>query len=123
MRKNDSLIFFGEIQYFECQSLSKEASPIVFTFTPCGNAKTLEFMKWLGIHIPRWLENELVHSNDMLEKSVDLCEEVFQGLWSYTQEKGIPMGVNIESVSTRKVEIEAASELVRRVRKTLKQSL
>ncbi len=26
-------------------------APILFTLTPCGSAKTLQFMKWLGISI------------------------------------------------------------------------
>lgn len=33
--------------------------PIIITFSPCGSAKTMSFMKWLGIAFPRWLENEL----------------------------------------------------------------
>ncbi len=33
--------------------------PVVLTFSPCGSVRTLEFMKWLGISFPRWLENEL----------------------------------------------------------------
>ena len=48
--------------------------PIIFTLTPCGSLKTLQFMKWLGISIPRWLENELVHSHDILDESVKVSE-------------------------------------------------
>ena len=42
--------------------------PVVLTFSPCGSVRTLEFMKWLGISFPRWLENELRHSADTLER-------------------------------------------------------
>jgi 5,10-methylenetetrahydrofolate reductase len=91
--------------------------PIIFTLTPCGSLKTLQFMKWLGISIPRWLENELVHSNDILDESVKVSEQSWRDLKSFADEKGIPIGCNIESVSIRKVEIDASIELLRRISK------
>lgn len=89
--------------------------PILFTFTPCGSQKTLQFMKWLGISIPKWLENELVHAKDILQQSVDFAEQNWLELQHFASEKGIPVGCNIESVAVRKVEIEASIELIRRV--------
>jgi hypothetical protein len=88
---------------------------VVFTFSPCGSVRTLEFMKWLGIAFPRWLENELRHSTDTLERSVDLCERVFVDVQEYAREKGLPIGVNVESVSIRKAEVDASVELFRRL--------
>lgn len=90
-------------------------APIIFTLTPCGSVKTLQFMKWLGISIPRWLENELTQSEDILQKSVHFSEQSFRELQSFAAEKNIPIGCNIESVAVRKVEIEASIELLRRV--------
>ncbi len=90
--------------------------PIIFTFTPCGSAKTLEFMKWLGISVPRWLENELLHSHDILEKSIDLSEKLWYEIKEFAQEKNIPVGCNIESASIRKVEIEASVEMLKKLR-------
>jgi len=90
--------------------------PIIFTLTPCGSEKTLHFMKWLGISIPRWLENDLLHSGDILERSVDCSEQNWNELKDFAEEKGIPIGCNIESVAVRKVEVEASVELLRRVR-------
>lgn len=103
--------------YFTGQEEEKKLVPIIFTFTPCGSLKTLEFMKWLGISLPRWLENELIHSSDILEKSIDICETIWQELSAYAQEKKIPLGFNVESVAVRKVEIEASLELVKRLQK------
>ena len=111
---NASLNFLSDYYYY-----GKEQDiplvPILFTLTPCGSVKTLEFMKWLGISIPRWLENELVHSTDILEKSVNVSEQNWRELKAYADEKGIPIGCNIESVAIRKVEVEASIELLRRV--------
>lgn len=89
--------------------------PILFTLTPCGSAKTLQFMKWLGISIPRWLENDLIHSNDILQRSVDVSEQSYRELKAFADEKGIPVGCNIESVAIRKVEVDASIELLKRV--------
>ncbi len=98
------------------------ALPIILTFSPCGSVKTLSFMKWLGISFPRWLENELQLARDPLQKSLDLCERIFAEVWDYAREKGIPIGVNVESVSIRKVEIEASVELLHRLRRQIERS-
>jgi hypothetical protein len=92
------------------------ALPIVITLSPCGSEKTLAFMQWLGITFPRWLENDLRHAPDPLETSIQLCERIYADAWGYARDKGIPLGVNVESVSARKAEIEASLELTRRLR-------
>jgi hypothetical protein len=97
------------------KAASRSPVPVVLTFSPCGSVRTLEFMKWLGISFPRWLENELRHSTDPLERSIDLCESVFADVHSYAREKHLPIGINVESVSIRKSEIDASVELYRRL--------
>ena len=93
--------------------------PIILTFSPCGSEKTLGFMKWLGIHFPRWLENDLRFAPDPLAASLALCERIFAEGWGYARDRGVPLGVNVESVSIRKVEIEASLELVRRLQRQM----
>jgi hypothetical protein len=97
------------------QPHGRSPAPIVLTFSPCGSVRTLEFMKWLGISFPRWLENELRHSADPLERSIDLCESVFTDVLEYAREKHLPIGINVESVSIRKSEVEASVELFQRL--------
>ena len=98
-----------------CQQEGITPAPVLFTLTPCGSEKTLLFMRWLGIAIPRWLENDLSASEDILSASVDVSEGIFRELWAYGRAKGIPIGCNVESVSTRKVEIDASDELLGRI--------
>jgi hypothetical protein len=93
--------------------------PIVLTLSPCGSEKTLAFMKWLGIAFPRWLENDLLHASDPLALSLSLCERIFADAWDYARDKGVPLGVNVESVSIRKHEIEASVELAHRLRRRM----
>jgi hypothetical protein len=97
------------------QARGRSPVPVVLTFSPCGSVRTLEFMKWLGISFPRWLENELRHSADTLERSIDLCAGVFADVQAYAREKHLPIGINVESVSIRKSEIDASVELYRRL--------
>ncbi len=103
------------------QSGGRAPAPVVLTFSPCGSVRTLEFMKWLGISFPRWLENELRHSADTLERSVDLCESIFTDVQDYAREKRLPIGINVESVSIRKAEIDASTELYQRLSARLRQ--
>lgn len=93
--------------------------PIILTFSPCGSVQTLSFMKWLGIAFPRWLENELRFAEDPLVASLDLCERIFVEIWDYAREKRIPLGVNVESASIRKNEIDASVELFKRLRRRM----
>lgn len=111
---NASKNFLSEYYYYG-QEHDIPLVPILFTLTPCGSVKTLQFMKWLGISIPKWLENELVHSHDILQKSVDFSAQNWLELKHFADEKGIPVGCNIESVAIRKVEVDASIELLRRV--------
>lgn len=96
-----------------------EIPPIIFTLTPCGTTKTLEFMKWLGISIPKSLEQELVNSHDILAHSVRLCKENFIDLYNYAKELHIPIGCNVESVAVKKEEIEASVTLIKEIREFL----
>lgn len=102
---------------------SRPAAPIVLTFSPCGSLETLEFMKWLGISFPRWLENELRFARDPLETSLELCERIFLEVWTFARNKGLPLGVNVESVSIRKAEIAASAQLVKTLREHMQRSL
>jgi 5,10-methylenetetrahydrofolate reductase len=97
------------------QAGGRSPVPVVLTFSPCGSVRTLEFMKWLGISFPRWLENELRHSADTLKRSIDLCVNVLTDVQDYAREKHLPIGINVESVSIRKAEVDASVELYRRL--------
>ncbi|MCG8352319.1 MAG: methylenetetrahydrofolate reductase [Chloroflexales bacterium] len=106
--------FLSEYFYYG-QQHDIPLAPIIFTFTPCGSTKTLQFMKWLGIDIPKWLENDLRHSHDILQSSIAFCEQNWRELQEFAARKHIPIGCNIESVAIRKAEIEASIELLKRV--------
>jgi hypothetical protein len=100
--------------YFEEKGLS--IKPVIFTLTPCGSVKTLKFIKWLGIRVPKWVEEDLLQADDMLAHSLNLISAFFVELTSYAKELDIPIGCNIESVSIRKTEIEASINLATEIK-------
>ncbi len=102
--------------YYGSLNRNREMKPVIFTLTPCGSVKTMQFMEWLGIDIPKWLKNDLKHSHDILTKSIDICTLIATEIVDYCKEKNIPYGFNIESVAIRKEEIKASIELVTTVK-------
>lgn len=103
--------------YYRCHDSGRVPPPLLLTLSPCGSKKTLDFMAWLGVSVPRWLQNELLHARDILAKSVDLSALAFAELYDFAIDKGIQLGCNVESVSLQKAEIEASVELVHRIAK------
>jgi hypothetical protein len=57
-----------------------------------------------------------MNSEDILQKSLELCMKNFEELLDFGIQKGIPIGCSIESVSTRKVEIEASIQLTKDIK-------
>jgi hypothetical protein len=100
---------------YACRDRGIEPVPIVFTLSVCGSMKTLEFLRWLGIDVPRWIENDLRHATDTLDASVEHAEAAALELMAFCRRLGVPFGISIESVSIRKVEIEASVRLASRL--------
>jgi hypothetical protein len=96
---------------YECESRGLALVPIVFTFSVCGSMKTLEFLRWLGVDVPRWIENDLRHATNPLAASLEQAATTAVELIDYCRRLGVPFGLNVESVSIRREEIEASVEL------------
>lgn len=101
---------------FACRDRGLDPVPIVFTFSVCGSMKTLEFLRWLGVDVPRWIENDLRHADDTLDASLEHAGATALELMSFCRRLGVPFGINVESVSIRRVEIEAGVRLAERLR-------
>ena len=93
---------------------------MVFTFSVCGSLKTLEFLRWLGVDVPRWIENELRHADDTLDASYDQALATALELIAFCRRVGVPFGLSVESVSIREVEIAASVRLAARLRAELR---
>ncbi len=111
-------------QYAElCQQQGRQPSRIILTFTPCGSAKTLEFMNWLGIAVPEDSRAEILQSANPLQQSVQLCQRNLEQILDICLPLGIPVGLNIESLTNRKEEIDASIELFKLLKNSLEARL
>ena len=104
-----------------CNRQRLKPPTIIFTLTACGSAKTLDFMEWLGIHVPSELKEELKKSDDILQKSVQVCLDIASALTTFCMERSIAFGFNIESVAIRKAEIEASIYLAKEIGQMLQE--
>lgn len=105
--------------FFACASRHVSPRPVILTLSVCGSLKTLSFLQWLGVDVPRWLENTLRHTADPLAVSYDQCVANAHDLITFCRRLGMPFGFNVESVSNRKVEIDASVALAAQLHEML----
>jgi hypothetical protein len=101
---------------YTCKDQGVDPRPTVLTLAPCGSTSTLDFMTWLGIDVPPWLRREIARSEDPLTQSYDECLTNARALIAFCRRLGLPFGINVESLTNRKVEIEASVDLARDIR-------
>lgn len=99
-----------------CESGGVAPRPIVFTHSVCGSVKTLDFLEWLGARVPTWVKRELTWADDTLEASAEQARAIAADMVRYGRRLGVPVGLNVESVSSRKTEIEASASLAHDLR-------
>jgi len=103
-----------------CRASQQQVPTVIFTLTICGSAKTLDFMEWLGIHVPEDIREELKVCDKPAARSVEIATAIAKDLIEYCQQNAIPFGFNIESVAIRKEEVDASIELLKTVDQLLK---
>jgi len=97
--------------FYECRAREIAPRPVIFTLSVCGSLKTLEFLRWLGVDVPRWLQNSIRYASDPLAESCRQAVSIARDLADFCQHLDMPYGFNVESVSIRKAEIDATVEL------------
>ncbi len=84
---------------------------IVLTFIPCGREKTLEFIRWLGVAIADETARAILDDPAPLERSIATCRAHLRAILDQDYVQALPLGLNVESVSIYKDEIEASIAL------------
>ena len=95
----------------QCQELNVSPVRIILTFAPCAHLKTLQFLKWLGVNVPLEVEEEIFSAQSPLHKSIEVCCSIWREILDSIEHLNIPLGINVESVSIKKDEIEASIDL------------
>ncbi|WP_067863408.1 methylenetetrahydrofolate reductase [Neptuniibacter marinus] len=84
---------------------------VILTFTPCGSSKTLEFMEWLGISVPEATKFRIIDAENPLQESTQICRNNLEQILEAVIPLNISIGLNIESLTNRKEEIDASIRL------------
>jgi len=95
----------------DCRGAGVEPRRVVLSFSPVGRDKTMAFLKWLGVNLPADTERAILGAAKPLAKSIDICRENLRRILAHDYAGAIPLGVNVESVSINRDEIDASVDL------------
>jgi len=103
----------------DCRGAGTAPKRIVLTFAPCGREKTLTFMRWLGVNIAPETERAILGAARPLERSIQICRDNLRRILDGAYADAIPLGVNVESVSINRDEIDASVDLFHALKEVL----
>ncbi len=84
---------------YECRDRGLPPPPDRLHLRGLRLLKTLNFLRWLSVDVPCWIENDLRHADDTLDASLEHAEHTALELISFCRHLGVPFGINVESVS------------------------
>lgn len=99
-----------------CAEHAETPRRIILTFVPIGREKTLEFIRWLGVAIDNQTASQLLHDANPLQRSIAICRDHLRAILEQPYTQTIPLGLNVESISIYKDEIEGSIELAELLR-------
>ena len=102
-----------------CRARGVTPKKVVLTFAPCGRAKTMTFIKWLGVCVPEVTEKAILEADSPVATSVELLCGLLRTILTDAAGCGVPLGISVESVSIFKEEIDAAETLFRKTQQLL----
>jgi hypothetical protein len=95
----------------DCRGAGVEPRRIVLTFAPVGRENTMAFLHWLGVRIPPETASAILGAASPLTKSIEICRDNLRRILDHPYAREIPLGINVESVSINKDEIDASVDL------------
>ncbi len=103
----------------ELEKENLHAPAIFWSFAPIAEQKDINFMRWLGVKIPNSLENELLNSEDTVERSIVAAERILSRIQQVNSEMKNPclIGLNISFMGLRN--FDNATKLAHRLKKLL----
>jgi 5,10-methylenetetrahydrofolate reductase len=91
------------------QRLNGVDARIFISFAPVSSRRDLEFLRWLGVDIPRDLDRfllgpeqgEAAPAEKCLERSIDLAQRILMDVFDNLPPDPPPIGLNIEHITRR----------------------
>jgi 5,10-methylenetetrahydrofolate reductase len=85
-----------------CRENGVRPATVVLSFAPLGDEDDIEFVRWLGAHLPEEVEQALLQDEQALSRrTVELALSVWTEVVAATTSAGVPLGVSVEQVSAR----------------------
>jgi 5,10-methylenetetrahydrofolate reductase len=106
----------------DCRGAGVEPRRVVLTFSPAGSEKTLAFLRWLGVRLPPETASAILGAAQPLAKSIELCRDNLRRILAHDYAREIPLGVNVESVSIRRDEIDASIDLFHALHEVIREA-
>jgi len=103
----------------DCRGAGVEPRRVVLSFAPVGRDKTLTFLRWLGVNVAPETEREILGAAQPLAQSIRICRDNLRRILDGKYAASIPLGMNVESVSINRDEIDASVELFHVLSETL----
>ena len=103
----------------DCRGAGTPPRRIVLTFVPCGREKTLAFIRWLGVNVSADTERAILGAANPLARSIEICRDNLRRILDGAYASHIPLGINVESVSINRDEIDASVDLFHALREVL----
>ena len=103
----------------ECKKLGIKPQRIILTFSPCGSEKTLEFINWLGVSVPEATSLRILNADNPLYESIRICNNSLKQILDAVIPYNLPLGLNIESLTNRKEEIDGSILLYKLLRSNM----
>ena len=103
----------------DCRGAGVPPRRVVLTFAPCGREKTMAFLRWLGVNVAPETERAILGAASPLAKSLEICRDNLRRILEQPYAEHIPLGVNVESVSINRDEIDASVDLFHALREEL----
>jgi hypothetical protein len=107
----------------DCRGAGVSPRRVVLTFAPAGRQKTITFLKWLGVRIPLETETAILTAANPINRSIEICCDNLRRILDHDYAREIPLGINVESVSINRDEIDASVDLYRALEGVLRESL
>lgn len=96
----------------DCREYGLPPQRVILTFVPCGRAKTMEFIRWLGVSIGDATAAAILNDPAPLSRSIRLCRSHLRIILDHFDLTTVPLGLNVESVSIHRDEIDASIDLL-----------
>ncbi len=103
----------------DCRGAGAEPARIVLSFSPVGREKTMGFLRWLGVKVPAETERAILGAPNPLAKSIEICRDNLRRILDEPAAASLPLGINVESVSINRDEIDASVDLFHALREVL----